>query len=194
MAGNAENDGGRRGRWRKVVWGTAAFLWLAPLIAMPFTPEVNWVEIVECGVILLAAVGAYELALALRTRNSAYRIAVGIAIVAAVLLGVINGAVGIIGSDDEPANLLYSAVFAVGIIGCLIARFRPRGMARALLATALATALVPVIALIAQVTSWWGAASTADVIILSAFFVVLFVGSAWMFHRAAHVRPERIAA
>jgi hypothetical protein len=45
----------------------------------------------------------------------------------------------------------------VGIGGAAIARFRPEGMARALFATALAQALVPVIALMfwnPQVTSW----------------------------------------
>lgn len=38
-------------------------------------------------------------------------------------------------------NTTYFEVLAVGIIGALIARFRPRGMARALFATALAGAL-----------------------------------------------------
>ena len=127
------------------------------------------------------------------TRNSEYRIAAGIAVVAAFLLGWINGAVGIIGNDDNPANLMYCGVFAVGIIGAFIARFQPRGMARALFATALAQALVPVIALMIQVISW-GAAGVFGVFVLNAFFVMLFIGSAWMFRRAANVRPEPNAA
>ena len=44
---------------------------------------------------------------------------------------------------------MYVGVLAVGVVGAVIARFRPNGMARALLATALAQALVAVIALIA---------------------------------------------
>src|SRR3970282_3011220 len=98
MAGSNENGGGRRGGWRKAVWGTAAFLWLLLLVAMPFTDEVNWIETVAYGVILLAAAGTYELALALRTRNRAYRIAAGLAVVAAFLFGLGNGAACLIGN------------------------------------------------------------------------------------------------
>jgi hypothetical protein len=49
-----------------------------------------------------------------------------------------NLAVGVIGTEDDPANLMYVGVLAVGIIGAIIARFRPHGMARTLFATALA--------------------------------------------------------
>jgi hypothetical protein len=190
MAENTENGGGRRGRWRKAVWGTAAFLWLLPLVAMQFTTEVNLVETVAYGVILLAAAGTYELALALRTRNSAYRIAAGVALAAAFLLGWMNGAVGVIGNEGQPANLMYSGVIAVGLIGALVARFRPRGLSRVLIVVALAQALVPVIALIIWPQVSWGAAGMLGVFALNAFFVMLFAGSALLFRRAANVRPE----
>ena len=90
----------------------------------------------------------YELA-ARKTGNIAYRAAVGVALAAALLLVWINLAVGIIGNEDNPANLMYIGVLAVGTIGAIIARFQPHGMARALFATALAQGLVVVIALIA---------------------------------------------
>ena len=191
MAGNTENDGGRRGSWRKAVWGTAAFLWLLPLVAMQFTAEVNWAETVAYGVMLLAAAGTYELALALRTRNSAYQIAAGVALAAAFLLGWVNGAVGIIGNEGQPANLMYSGVIAIGLLGALVARFRPRGLSRVLVVVALAQALVPVIALIVWPQVGWGAAGMLGVFALNALFVMLFVGSALLFRRAANVRPER---
>lgn len=194
IAGNTEDDGRRRGSWRKAVWGTAVFLWLLPLIAMWFTAEVNWIETVAYGVWLLAAAGTYELALALRTRNSAYRIAVGVALATAFLLGTVNGAVGIIGNEGQPANLMCSGVIAVGLIGALVARFQPRGMSRVLLAVALAQTLVPVSALIIWPQVSWGAAGMLGVFALNAFFVMLFVGSALLFRRAANVRPERDAA
>jgi len=192
-AGNT-NGGGRHGGWRKAVWGTAAFLWLLLLVAMPFTTEVNLVEIVAYGVILLAAAGTYELALALRTRNSAYRIAVGVALAAAFLLGWVNGAVGIIGNEGQPANLMYSGLIAVGLIGALVARFQPRGLSRVLIVVAVAQALVPVIALIMWPQVSWGAAGMMGVFVLNAFFVLLFAGSALLFRRAANVRPELGAA
>ncbi len=191
MTENTQNGGGRRGSWRKAVWGTAAFLWLLPLVAMQFTAEVNLAETIAYGVILLAAAVTYELALALRTRNSVYQIAAGVALVAAFLLGWVNGAVGIIGNEGQPANLMYGAVFAVGLIGSLMARFKPRGMARTLFAAAVAQMLVPVIALIIWPQVSWGAAGMLGVFALNAFFVMLFVGSALLFSRAANVRPER---
>jgi hypothetical protein len=92
---------------------------------------------------LAVACGTYELA-ARMTGNSAYRAAVGVAVAAAFILVWMNLAVGIIGTEDNPANLMYGGVLAVGIIGALIARFQPDGMARALFATALAQALVAV--------------------------------------------------
>ena len=118
----------------------------------------------------------------------AYRIAVGMALAAAFLLVWINLAVGVIGSEDNPANLLYGGVLAVGLIGVLIARFRPHGMARALFATAIAQALVPVIALIIwkpQVTSVEAFLGVFGVFSVNGFFVMLFVGSALLFRYAA---------
>jgi hypothetical protein len=57
------------------------------------------------------------------TDNRAYRAAVGVAIAAAFILVWMNLAVGIIGSEDNPANLMYGGVLAIGIIGAVIARF-----------------------------------------------------------------------
>src|SRR5918998_5011915 len=74
--------------------------------------------------------------------RNAYRSVVGVALAAAFILVWINLAVGVIGTEDDLANLMYVGVLAVGIIGAIISRFRPHGMARALFATAIAQALV----------------------------------------------------
>ena len=116
--------------------------------------------------------------------NTTYRFAVGIALAAAFILVWLSLGVGIIGRDGDPANLMYFGVLAVGIIGALIARFRPRGMARALFATALAQTLVAVIALSARLGYPWS--GPLELTLLNGFFVALFVGSAWLFRRAAH--------
>ncbi len=86
---------------------------------------------------------------------------------------------------------MLTGVLAGGVIGALIARFEPHGMARVLFTTAGAQMLVPVIALInwpPPVTSW-GAAGVVGVFILNAFFVMLFVGSALLFRRASDSEP-----
>jgi hypothetical protein len=187
VAGNTENGGARRvSRWSLAVWGAAALLLLLlPLVAMQFTDEMDWDEtdFLVFGAMLVVACGIYELA-ARTTGNSPYRAAVGVAVAGAFILVWINLAVGIIGSEDNPANLMYGGVLAVAIIGAVIARFQPIGMARALAATALAQALVGVIALAA------GLGSTAPsfpqaIVVLTGFFAALWLISAWLFRKAA---------
>lgn len=132
---------------------------------------------------VIGAVIAYK---ETKTHGTAYRAAVGVALAVAFLLAWVNLAVGIIGSENNLANLMYIGVLAIGIIGAIVARFRPHGMARALFATALAQALVPVIALIIwkpPVTS-----GVLEVLGVNAFFVALFVGSALLFRYAARER------
>ncbi len=165
-----------------------AFLLLVPLVAMQFTDKVVWdlADFVVAGALLFGAGLTYEL-IAKKAGTMAYRYAVGLAVGAALLLVWVNGAVGIIGNEGNSANLMYFGVIAVLIIGALIARFRPRGMTRTLLTTALVQLLIPVIALIIwppQVTSW-GAADVEGVFVLNAFFVILFIGSSLLFRRAS---------
>lgn len=177
MSGN----GGRGNYWRVAAWSAAALLLLLPLVAMQFTDEVNWsaADFVVFGAMLAGAGGAFELA-ARMTRNTAYRAAVGVALAAAFLLVWANGAVGIIGSEDNPANLMFGGVLAVGLIGATVARFRPRGMARALVATALAQALVAVVAAVAGM---------GYIFVATAFFGALWLASAWLFRRADAPEP-----
>ena len=191
MAGDTEQVGGRRGgRWRIAVWAAAALILLLPLLAMQFTNEVGWslADFVVAGALLFGACLTYEL-VARTTANIAYRAAVGVAAAAALILVWLSLGVGIIGKDGDPANLMYFGVLAVGIIGALIARFRPRGMARALVATALAQTSVAVIALLAGLG--YPYSGPLEILGLTGFFVALFVASAWLFRRAAHGRPER---
>jgi hypothetical protein len=115
-----------------------------------------------------------------KTSNTAYRSGAGIALAAAFILVWANGAVGIIGDENNDANMMYSVVLLVAMIGAVIARFRPQGLARAMYATTVAQVSVPVIALIAglgPVVSW-------DVLILTAFFGILWFVSARLFQRS----------
>ena len=186
MAKAADNEGGsRENRWRIVGWGAAALLLALPFVAMRFTAEVRWsaFDFAFLGA-LLAGVGlGLELAVR-RSGNAAYRIAAGLALAAAFLLVLINGAVGIIGSEREDANLLYGLVLAVALAGAILTRFRPAGMAKAMAAAAFVQALVPAIALIiwpdAKAMVW-----APEVPVLTVFFVALWLGSAWLFRQAA---------
>ena len=191
MARNTENGGGRRGsRWRIATWAAAALILLLPWFAMQFTDQVNWdvADFAVFGALLVGAGVTYELA-ARMTGNTAYRCAAGIALAAAFILVWVNGAVGIIGNEGDDANLICFGVLAVGIIGAIIARFQPDGMARALFATALAQALVAVIALSAGLGSDMPAWQR-KILILTGFFAALWLISAWLFRKAARGAPE----
>jgi len=186
MTGSVKNDGRRRvSRWRIAPWAIAAFLLLVPLAGVLFTDQVDWDEtdFIVMGALLFGACGGFELA-ARMTGNMAYRAAVGVAVVAAFLLIWINLAVGIIGSEDNPANLMYFGVLAVGLGGAVIARFRPDGMSRALVATALAQGLVAVIALAFGLGSE-GANWPQVIFVINGFFAALWLASAWLFRKAA---------
>ena len=166
----------------------AALVLMVPLVAMQVTDEVNWslFDFVVAGGLLVGTGLLYELA-ARKAGTFVYRAAAGVAVGAAFFLTWVNLAVGIIGVPDERANVLYLGVPAVGIIGAVIARLEPRGMARALVATALAQALIGAIALILG----WGAPGTGplEIVALNGMFVALFAGSAWLFRLAARAHP-----
>ena len=172
------NGGNRFPRWsRPAVWLGAASLMLLPLMAIRGIDASAWDtpgDFIFLA-ILLAGVGiAYELAVRVSDRN-AYRVAAGIALVAGLFQIWINLAVGVIGSEDNPANLIYALVLAVAAGGAALARLRPSGMARAMAATALAQALAFTVALVA------GLGFTGPITI---FFVGLWLASALLFRRA----------
>ncbi len=172
---------------RLIVWAVViSLILMVSLVAMQFTDEIDWnlFDFVVMGTVLIGIGIAYEL-VARKSTKTVYRVAFGIGLTGAFLLFWVNGAVGIIGNEGQDANLLYGAVFVVGFIGSLIARFKPHGMSRTLFAAALVQMLVPVIALIIWPppnTSW--APSILGVFLLSAFFAYLFVVSAMLFRRA----------
>jgi hypothetical protein len=163
---------------------------LAPtfILLIPLLAEWAWTlfDFVFAGALIFGAGLTYVL-VARKAGNIAYRFAIGVALAAAFMLVWVNGAVGVIGSEDNPANSMYIGVLAVGVIGAIIARFRPHEMARALFATALSQALVAVIALIAGLGSG-SPPGVLGILILNGFFVLLFVGSALLFRYAGRER------
>ena len=189
MTENTEAGGGRRGnRWRIAAWAAAALILLLPLFAMQVTDQVDWdvADFAIFGALLVGVGVTFELAVK-QSGKSAHRWAFGVALAGAFLLFWVNGAVGIIGAAGDDANLMYYGVLAVGIIGAIVARLQPHGMARTLLAMALAQTLVAVIALVAGLGA--PLSGPVEILILNGFFVALFVGSAWLFLHAARAQP-----
>jgi len=179
MASKA-NGAGRHVPWRLLGWGAAGALLLLPLIAgAPWTLS----DYIFAGAIFTIVGGTFELA-ARRNGNKWYRGGVAVALATAFLLVWINGAVGIIGSADNPANLMFIGVIAIAIAGAISARFEAPGMARAMVAAAAAQMLVGVIAL----TYGLGATEPPffpGVPILIGSFALMWLLSAYLFRKAA---------
>lgn len=165
-----------------------ALLLSVPLIAMQFTNEVNWTlsDFVVMGALMSGVGFLYELT-ARCTGNLAYRSGVALALVTSFLLVWINLAVGIIGGEDNPLNMLYFGVILVGLAGAVFSQFKATGMSRAFFFTAAIQLCIPGIAfLIGRPTidspEWlW---NMFGVFLLSAFFALMYAASGVLFMRA----------
>jgi hypothetical protein len=178
-----EQDGWLRleNRLRMVAWSIGGLMLLTPLVAMRFTDEVKWTagDFVFAGLLIGGTGALYELA-ARTTSGLAYRFAVGVALGAGFLIIWLSGAVGIIGSENNPLNQLYAGVLAVAVLGSFLVRFRAGGMAWVMTAAALAQAAVAITALV------FGYFTLG----LNAVFCAIWMLSAWLF-RKADTAPAR---
>ena len=177
MAKDDENGWLRlESRFRVAAWSIGGLLLLAPLVAMRFTDEVKWTasDFVFAALLIGGTGALYELA-ARTTSGLAYRFAVGVALAAGFLLIWITGAVGIIGSEDNPLNQMYFGVLGVAVLGAFIAGFRAGRMAWVMTAAAIAQMAVAVVALF----------HGHFTLPLNGIFCVLWLLSAWLFRKAA---------
>jgi hypothetical protein len=164
---------------------------LIPLVAMQLSDEWNWSvgDFLVVGILLMSVGVSYELAVR-KTADTAYRAGAGLALAGALLLVWVNGAAGLTDSDADALFVLM--VVPIGIVGSIIARFQPRGMARAMFATASAQALVGIVALISGIVPAYNA--PAETLGLTGFFAMMFVASALLFRQAAERRADGSAA
>lgn len=167
--------------WRAIGWGSAAALWLTPLVAMRFTEEVAWSagDFVVFGGMLLVA-GALVEAGARASRSPAYCMGVTLAVLTAFLLVWVNLAVGIVGNENNPVNLVFAGVLAVAAAGALVARGDPVRMTLAMVAAAVAQAAISVAVPLLGL---------GEVPLVAAVFVGLWLAASLLFRRAAR-RPS----
>jgi len=186
----AVNEEAVRGgnHWRVLGWGGAVALLALPFVAMQFTREVTWTlsDFVIFGA-MLTVVGLGIEFLVRQSGELTYRIAAALAMITSFLLVWMNLAVGIIGSEDNDANLMFAAVLATACGGSIVAHFRPRGMSNAMLATAAVQLTVGVVAL-AMDLGTDGKAWPRDVIVLTGGYTGLWLLAAGLFGIAARGR------
>jgi len=168
---------GFRNPWRAFAWGLVAILILLPAIAMQFTNEVAWgpEDFLAIGVML--AFGAICVEIGLKVSpNHLYMIAMVITVGTGFLLTFVNLAVGVIGSEGNPMNLLFAGVLAIGLIGAAVTRFRPAGMALAALLMAIAQELIAIILVVE---------GQGRIAVLVSVFALAWLISGYLFHRSA---------
>lgn len=171
----------RGNRLRILVWGGAAALLALPAIAMRLHAEgVDWsaTDFIVFGAMLVVACGLYELA----TRMSGdlrYRAAAGIAVATGFLTVWANLAVGMIGDEGNPMNLVFAGVLGIAIVGAVFAKLRAPAMAKAMFAAAIAQATTAPLAL---------AQGEGRAAFLIACFALPWLLSAWLFRASARGR------
>ena len=177
----SHDKGSRHGvPWRIVGWSIPVLLLLLPLVSgAPWTLS----DFVTAGAMLIAVGLALELALH-ASRDLSYRAGAAAAVAAIFLLIWVNVGIGFLGSEDNPANLIFGAVLAVALLGASLAHFRAAGMARAMYATA---ACQVVVGLVALAAGWAapGRAGIYEVVMGTGLFTGLWLASGWLFARSA---------
>jgi hypothetical protein len=119
-------------------------LLMVPLVASRVVEGWNWSagSFVFVYVLFFATGMAYAL-IARRMGAWAYKAGVGVALVAGFALGWSN--MVHVADSENPANLVYYSVLVVGIVGAMLARLKPRGLAYTLFAMAATLALIAVV-------------------------------------------------
>jgi hypothetical protein len=178
MASKA-NGGGAGVPWR-LAWAIPVGLLMIPLAAhWPWTLS----DFIFAGAMFAIVGGLFELAV--RASGSwAYRGGAAAALATSFLLVWINGAVGIIGNEDNPVNLMFFGVIAAALVGAIVARFRAGGMARAMAVAAVINGLIGIGVFIADA----GATEPPGrfgLLVLIEVFAGMWLLSAWLFGKAA---------
>lgn len=163
--------------WRAAAWGGAALLLAIPAVMTQVSPEWDWgpFDFAVFATMLGLACAAFELT-ARASRDIAHLAAAGLALGTAFVIVWASLAVGIIGNEDNPANLVFVGVLAVGLVGGALVRLRSAGMARVMVATTLAQAVAAIVAVVVGVPPEG---------VLTAIFIAPWLISSWLFSIAA---------
>lgn len=138
-----------------------------------------FLEFMLLGLFLAVLVSAFMILKARFPDNKAYKFGLAAGIAGVFLLFWTNGAVGIIGSENNDLNMLYLVVILIAFAGSLFARFKPRGMAKAMTVTAIAQTIPAIIA------AFTGQGELRDLIVITAFFLFFWSSSAVLFAKSA---------
>lgn len=168
-------------RLRLLMWSGLFVLWLLPFIAARLSVEVQWTAFdhLAWGVMLTVPGAIVDLVSRLTT-NWAYRGGVILALGTAFVITWANLAVGIVGDEGNPLNLVFFGVIAVAVMGAPLVRFRAASLERVFYVTAATQALSGLVALRAE----------PFVLVFCGVMTALWLAAAALFGQAASSRPR----
>src|SRR3954471_21303967 len=113
-------SGGNRVPWRLIGWAVPV-----GLLTIPWLAQWSWTksDFIVAATIFAIVGGTLELAVR-ASGNTSYRLGAAVAIATSFLLVWINLAVGIIGNENNPLNLMFFGVIAAALVGGIVARFK----------------------------------------------------------------------
>jgi hypothetical protein len=162
----------------RVALGALAAL-MVPLVASRVVEGWNWNAGAFVFVyVLFFATGMAYAVIARKMGAWSYKAAVGLALAAGFALGWSN--MVHVADSENPANLVYYSVLAVGIVGAGLAQLEAQGLARTLFAMAATLALIAAI-----LPSGAPPDMARRMAIGHGIYVVLFIASGLMFRHAS---------
>lgn len=136
---------------RLLMWAAALAIWLLPLVAKQFTDEVQWSIFDHIVWAFMLAIPATIIDLVSRmTTNWFYRGGAIIALATSFVITWANLAVGIVGNEENPVNLIFFGVVAIAMLGSPLVGFEAARLRGVFYLTAAAQALTALVALQAE--------------------------------------------
>lgn len=136
---------------RLLMWTGLLGLWLLPIIAKQFTDEVQWSWMDHLfWAFLLGIPGLLVDIVSRMTPNWFYRGGVIIALATSFVITWANLAVGIVGNEENPVNLIFFGVVAIAMLGSPLVGFKAPRLRGVFYLTAAAQALSALVALQAE--------------------------------------------
>jgi len=173
---------------------TVIFL-LIPLTAMQFDNGVDWssADFIIAGFLIFSTASAYKL-LTYKYKAYHYRAAIGLSLLSGLMLVWVNLAVGILGSENNPVNLLYGIVLLAGLLGAIASGLKPAGLMYTMFTMAVLQISVPLAGIMIEKPAGmhvgeflykWHQQGFAGVAGVTIFFTALFAGAGLLFRNAA---------
>lgn len=181
MTSNVQHLGEwRRSPWRYVMWAGAGALLVAALAAFEAIRQG------EYGLVVIAVLFALVCLVVERGARKSTRWAYWAGVTIAILTGLgqmyMNLAVGLVGNEDNPINLMFFAVVAFAALGSAVALGRPAGLAWAMAAAALAQVAAGAVGVAVQLDEPMRA---GGMVLLTLYFVGLWLNAGALFRLSA---------